>query len=311
MDTIVRGLPIPIIFIREQIDPNTYEPTRQVVDGQQRIRTVLSYIDPKSLKNYKQSRDYFKVKKIHNEELGGKDFEQLRRELKDRILDYQFSVHVLPSSVDDKQVLQIFARMNATGVKLRAQELRNATFFGEFKQTAYNLAYEQLARWRNWGIFTEDDIARMNEVEMTSDFLLLILKGISTKSKSSLDKVYKDKDCENCFPEKPIVEDRFRNVMDSIDDTLGEDLINLDFRKGTLFYYIFALIYDVHYGLGSELEKIRKRRIPSHFTKCIQSFELSGAKDLSEKTRKEATRRTSAEVRRTVFNYLKRKCISG
>jgi hypothetical protein len=42
MDTIVRGLPVPIIFLREQkTDLTRMEPKRQVVDGQQRIRTVL------------------------------------------------------------------------------------------------------------------------------------------------------------------------------------------------------------------------------------------------------------------------------
>ncbi|MFD2270570.1 DUF262 domain-containing protein [Undibacterium arcticum] len=58
-------------------------------------------------------------------------FRDLPNDLQQRILDYQFSVHVLPSSVDDREVLQVFARMNSTGVKLNDQELRNANFFSE------------------------------------------------------------------------------------------------------------------------------------------------------------------------------------
>jgi len=159
IDTIVKGLPIPIIFIREITDLITLEPKRQVVDGQQRIRTLLSYIDPKSLKDYKKSQDFFQVRNIHNPQLSGKNFSELPNKLRQLILDYQFSVHVLPSDVDDKQVLQIFARMNSTGVKLNYQELRNASYFGDFKKTMYNLAYEQLERWRNWRIFSEDNIS--------------------------------------------------------------------------------------------------------------------------------------------------------
>ena len=45
VDTVARGLPVPIIFIREITDINSYEPKREIVDGQQRIRTLLSYID--------------------------------------------------------------------------------------------------------------------------------------------------------------------------------------------------------------------------------------------------------------------------
>jgi len=309
LDTIVKGLPIPIIFIRGQTDPNTYEPKRQIVDGQQRIRTVISYIDRKSLKDYKESRDFFQVKKIHNAELGGKNFVELPRELQQKILDYQFSVHVLPSNVDDKQVLQIFARMNATGVKLNAQELRNATFFSYFKQKVYNLAYEQLSRWRNWGIFTENNIARMDEVEMTTDFVLLMYKGISTKSKSSLDKFYKDHDEE--FSEKPVIEERFRNVMDSIDDTLGRDLRNLIFRRKTLFYYIFALVYDFHYSIGSTLVKSRKKHLPSNFSSKIRNVKLYETKDVPEKILESATRRTNSEVRKIIFTYLKGECIEN
>jgi len=313
MDTIVRGLPIPIIFVRELTDLNTLKSKRQIVDGQQRIRTVLSYIDPKCLRDYKESRDYFQVKKVHNPELSGNDFAELPQNLKQRIMDYEFSVHVLPSDVDDKQVLQIFARMNATGLRLEAQELRNATYFGDFKQSMYNLAYEQLNRWRDWGIFTEGNIARMDEVEMTSDLVLLMYKGISTKSRSSLDRLYKDKDCDYCFPEKSIIEDRFHNVTDSIDNALSVDLRNMEFRKKTLFYSLFALVYDLHYSLLSKLKKSRKQPLPQNFLNNIRNVNDAFVyKKVPDKVAESTTRRTTnVSSRRIIFDYLKRKCISG
>ena len=42
MDTIIRGLPIPKVFIRQIIDPSSGKSVREVVDGQQRLRTILS-----------------------------------------------------------------------------------------------------------------------------------------------------------------------------------------------------------------------------------------------------------------------------
>lgn len=311
IDTIVKGLPIPIIFIREMTDLSTLEPKRQVVDGQQRIRTLLSYIDPGKLKDYKKSRDFFQVKKIHNQQLGGKNFDDLSNELRQQILDYQFSVHVLPSDVDDKQVLQIFGRMNSTGVKLNAQELRNASFFGDFKQTMYSLAYEQLERWRKWGIFSENDIARMAEVEMTSDIILMMYEGITTKSKATLDKLYKGYD-EN-FQKKTVIESRFRNVMDSISDILGTQLIYMQFRRRTLFYSLFALVYDVHYGVRSRLVKSKKKPIPSNFMRNISNVDkLFVDEKVPEKVALSVTTRTSTVVsRKVLFDYLKRKCIRG
>jgi hypothetical protein len=47
IDTILRGLPMPIIFLRDlRADLKTFKAKRDVVDGQQRIRTILSFIDP-------------------------------------------------------------------------------------------------------------------------------------------------------------------------------------------------------------------------------------------------------------------------
>jgi hypothetical protein len=253
IDTIVRGIPIPIIFLREKTDLNTLEPMREVVDGQQRLRTLIAYIDSKLLKDYDKDKDSFVVKKTHNQDVAGKSFGQLDENVRRRILNYDFSVHILPSDTDDRDVLQIFARMNSTGVKLSPQELRNAEYYGVFKSLAYNLAYEQLARWRKWEIFTENDIARMVEVEETSEFLRLMMDGIQSKSQPALDEIYKT--YEEDFPEAPEAARRFHNVMDKIDETLGEELSSLAFSRRALFETLFSFYYQILFGLDSSLKK--------------------------------------------------------
>ena len=193
LDTIVKGLPIPIIFLREQkTDLESFEPRREVVDGQQRIRTLFAFILPALLKDFDSNRDDFTIASAHNKPLAGQPFKKLPVTVRETILDYQFSVHVLPSSVDDREVLQIFARMNATGLKLNHQELRNAAFFGEFKSSMYEISAEQLPRWRKWRIFTESQISRMAEVETTSEFAQLMIKGIVGKTQTALRKLYAD-----------------------------------------------------------------------------------------------------------------------
>jgi uncharacterized protein with ParB-like and HNH nuclease domain len=124
------------------------------VDGQQRIRTLLSYIDHKVLKDYVPERDDFVVRRLHNPELYNKKFSQLIDRQKKQILDYPFSTHILPNDTTDQQVLDIFRRMNATGTKLNKQELRNSEFFGEFIQSVYELSLACLDLWRKWGVFS-------------------------------------------------------------------------------------------------------------------------------------------------------------
>src|SRR6266545_3193440 len=91
IDTIVRGLPMPIVFLREQTDLESLEPRREVVDGQQRLRTLFSFIEPTSLSDYDQTRDSFQVKKTHNAEIAGKSFRQLPRSVQAQLLSYEFA----------------------------------------------------------------------------------------------------------------------------------------------------------------------------------------------------------------------------
>lgn len=238
IDTVVRGLQIPVIILRERLDLDALEPKREVVDGQQRLRTLLSYIQPESLADYDAENDDITISRTHNRELTGKTFRQLGRELQQRILNYSFSVHVLPSDTDDRDVLQIFATLNATGTKLNGQELRNAEFYGEFKKLAYELAYANLNRWRSWGVFSETDIARMIEVEETSDAMLLIIEGQHGKTQAALDKLYKK--YEGAFADGNEVARRFDSVMEKIEETLGDELKHSAFPGRPFFTLSFV-----------------------------------------------------------------------
>lgn len=83
IDTIIRNLPIPIIFIRERnTDLDSFTQKREVVDGQQRLRTILSFINPKIIKNYDQNKDHFTISRAHNKSLAGKTFTELDDDIK-------------------------------------------------------------------------------------------------------------------------------------------------------------------------------------------------------------------------------------
>lgn len=268
LDTVIQGLPIPIIFLREQTNLKTLEPLREVVDGQQRLRTLLAFIEPNSLgKEYDPNVDDFTIQKAHNKELAGKRFNEMPNPVKMQILNYEFSTHILPSSTEDREVLQIFARMNSTGVKLTRQELRNAQYFGILKQLIYNLAYEQLERWRKWGIFTENNIARMEEVEETSDYVYMMLHGLTSKSQSQLDTLYKN--YEKNFPFEKVVSTRFQTVMDKIDDQLGSELSQTEFSRKAFAHTLFTFFYDLMYGLKSPLEPVSANKLPSKTKEAV------------------------------------------
>src|SRR4051812_735430 len=92
MDTIVQGKPIPKIFIRQKLNVQTKQSIREVVDGQQRLRTILNYL-----------KDGFQISKKHNDEFGGLYFSQLDQvdpDIQSNILNYELSVDLLVNMPD-------------------------------------------------------------------------------------------------------------------------------------------------------------------------------------------------------------------
>lgn len=280
LDTVVRGLPTPIVFLRDRIDLQSMRSIREVVDGQQRLRTLISFIAPEALDDFQPDGDEFTVIKTHNPALAGLAFGSYPSELQHRILNYSFSTHVIPSSVEDREILMIFERLNSTGQKLTDQELRNAQWFGEFKTLMYRLALEQLERWRRWNVFTGDEIARMKEVELTSDLVIAMLEGLGAKSQARINRAYREFDDE--FPHARVLAKRFEKVMDAIDDLAGEELRETVYSREIWFVVLFTLLYEQMYP-GTDLSVRRSpEKVPSSLGRRLvkASEEVRQATDL-------------------------------
>ena len=311
IDTIVRGLPIPIIFLRDRrTSPDEFEPKREVVDGQQRLRTVIGFVSPDILPDFNPKRDDFRVQRNHNKDIAGKNFKDLDNDSKQAILDYEFVVHVLPARIDDREIIQIFRRMNATNYTLTKQEQRNAKYFGEFKSCVYQLAAEQLQRWRRFKIFTEDDIARMAEVEHTSECVLTIIdRKISGKSAPRIDNGYKKYDVIGSFPQRTEAEKRFRAVMDSIEGYFGMQKADFVFFKKTLIYTFFSFLYDLQFGFKEPLEKRLKPKLltPDHVSQIKLVSDQIRNRNAPENVLEATDRRTTNPKERGIlFEYLQR-----
>jgi hypothetical protein len=307
MDTVYRGLPVPIIFLRDRgVDKTTYEPIREVIDGQQRLRTLISFIASELLDDFNPAQDEFLVRKTHNKELAETKFSSLDDDIQDRIRNYEFNVHILSSNVDDRDVIQIFRRMNATNYSLTKQELLNSQYFGEFKTSQYDLAAEQLAQWRDWKTFTETDISRMQEVELTSELAIsLIEKKVMGKSTPSIEKYYKKFD-EN-YPKRKIVENRYRTTVDFITKNFPGNRNDFVFYKKTIFYTFFMVIYNSLYGISSGVDKkVAPKKVASI---KIQALKQKGDR-IKDRTAPdkvlEATdrRTTNPKERDILFKYL-------
>ncbi|MEQ8517489.1 MAG: DUF262 domain-containing protein [Cytophagales bacterium] len=307
IDTIYKGLPVPIIFLRDRgIDKQSYEPIREVIDGQQRLRTIIAYIAPELLEDFDPKIDDFVVKKTHNVELAAKRFENLDEDAKDRIRNYEFNVHILSSNVSDRDVIQIFRRMNSTSYSLKKQELLNSQYFGEFKTSLYDLAAEQLNLWRKWKTFTDVDISRMHEVELASELIISMMENkILGKSTPLIESYYKKYDEE--FKERRILETRFRAVIKFIDDNFLGNKNEFVFYKKTIFYTFFMSIYHLLYDIKSDSnKKIKPKKVDNKRLEVIKTKGDRIANRTAPDNVLEATdrRTTNPKERGILFDYL-------
>lgn len=270
IDSLIRGFPVPPIYLRViQSDDNT-RTVRQVVDGQQRLTSLLRYVDGE-----------FALARTLSADWAGKEFSELTAPQRDAVRGFGFICEVF-QGISDREVLEIFARLNTYSVQLNAQELRNGTYFGHFKQTAYELAHDHIEFWRQNRIVTKNGIARMAEVELTSELMILLLDGLQDKKKS-INQFYADFD--ETFPARNRVVTRFEEIVDDISESLGEELRASAFRRNPLFYSLFSAIAHRRFGVhGTRLDTPKsrltindRRRLRDTITKLSDVLELARA----------------------------------
>jgi hypothetical protein len=130
---------------------------------------------------------------------------------------------------------------------LKAQELRNAKWFGEFKTSVYTLSNDFVTFWETNKIFTSKQMLRMTEAEFVSELLIALNEGIREGQKTVIDAFYRDWD--DVFPARKTHEKRFRETIDTIGGILGDRLAELKLRATRLFYPMFCAIYHLKFGL--------------------------------------------------------------
>ena len=113
IESILMGIPIPIMYLFE-----TANGRKQVVDGRQRITTIIDYLN-----NEFPLRD---LKILHD--LNGSRFRDLDKKLQGIFEDYQLHVYVIQPPTPERVKYDIFDRVNRGGTRLNNQEMRNALY---------------------------------------------------------------------------------------------------------------------------------------------------------------------------------------
>ncbi len=223
INTIHENKPVPSIYIRHAVDFQTEKSIKEIVDGQQRVRCVIEYKGNK-----------FPAR--HSKHENPVYYSDLSRNERVHFLQSTLSVGYLVGATDP-DVIEIFARINTVSKTLNPQEKRNANYSGAFKQFCLSEAVERLPFWRENGIFTDNQISRMLEVQFVSDLIINLLEGLQDFSSKKINDYYGEH--ENNFPKSLETKKKLDRIYTTLLN-MPEGLI-----KGTIFstpQLLFSLI---------------------------------------------------------------------
>lgn len=225
IDSVLNGFPVPEIYMQEYID-ETGKQRNVVIDGQQRIRACLEFVEGR-----------FEIIGEDSPTWGGMSFDDLSPEDKRRIFGYKFIVRQLPE-MSDEDIRGIFQRLNKNVVALNAQELRQATYWGPFIKTMQEIA--NYGYWSTTGVFTPLNIRRMLDIEYVSELAVAVLHGHQNK-KESLDGYYATYEEE--FDQRDELLEKVQRVIYELEHLLP-DIKNTRWRKKSDFYSLFIFLSD-------------------------------------------------------------------
>lgn len=265
IDTIVRGLPIPPIFMRQRVDVNTKTTNREIIDGQQRVRSILEYVVSES----------YAIKKSHNRPLGGKKYSELDPETQEAILEYEILAEVVTEK-DESVIYDMFARLNSNNIVLNPQEIRNSKYWGEFKVLVYRLSSKYRDFFLSSKLLSDGDCARMRDSELINSMLILLSEGIVEETPTYIENIYKKYDKD--FAASDIVEARFCAIMDIV-EKIYEYFNGATgcFKNKNYFFTMYCVLANQMYGITNDttltrIDVFSENNISENLTLVYKAF---------------------------------------
>ncbi len=233
-------MPVPTIYIRHVIDIEGEKSVREIVDGQQRIRSILEFKAGEFRARHPAHR-----RPVHYSELSNAQ-------------KLAFASAKLPVAylvgADDSDVIEIFGRLNAVSKTLNPQEKRSARFSPRAPPYCLRESANRLPLWRTLGVFSATEISRMQEVQFVAELSMALHGGATDFSSARIDRAYEAWDEE--FPGRDDIQKRMGDALDLIASSRPEAIRDTIFRsRGPLFYsLVVALDQASHLPTASALE---------------------------------------------------------
>lgn len=239
VDTILRGLPVPKVYMRTKVDLVTKAATREIVDGQQRLRAVIEF-----------ARDEFALS-TRAKEFRGLTYSSMDDELKEGFLSYSISVDQLLNATD-ADVLEVFARLNSYTVSLNDPELRHAKYQGSFKWLVHEVAQAEGDLWGELQTFTLRERVRMFDDSLVAEMFGVVLEGVRDGGQRKIDDIYKRWDTDPGPEPGPELTDasvKVQDILGFIRTQLSTAVAGTKMASPPHLLMLFAAVGHVRHGI--------------------------------------------------------------
>ena len=234
IDTILRGRPMPKIYLRTQTNVETMRSFREIVDGQQRLMAIQAF-----------ANDEFslRIRDADLEELNGKRYSELDDETKQTFLTYLVPVEQLMNA-PDSVVFDVFQRLNTYNYNLSPQELRHGKYHGEFRNAVTSASRRWAFLWDRYDVLTKRARVRMADDELMAQMFGVIIEGVVDSRQSRTERWYKTFDRD--LPEH--VTPQVDRSLEFVNDNLRE-VMETSLSRAPHFLMLFAAIAHALFGI--------------------------------------------------------------
>ena len=216
IDTILNDLPMPQVYFRTKLTPETQAIVREVVDGQQRLRAILEFAAGKLRLTSKSPK------------FRGKTYRDLSPDDQTQFLSYRIPVVQLLNATD-AEVLEVFARLNSYSVKVTPAELRHAEFSEPVKWAIYDAARAWSHLWSDLKIVSTRETVRLKHTSLIAEMFMVLDEGLGNGCEAQITRYYRAK--------RSADDEYFSGIREKLDKTIKEILMNTetDFAQTTFY----------------------------------------------------------------------------
>jgi hypothetical protein len=252
LSSLFNGIPIPALIFHKHFRPDKMKDVYDVLDGKQRLETILHFIEKKRLKDEDDLWVKFKNPKTNIEDILCFNELRLKKVNKDyeNILEkfWQYPIPIIEYEGDLTDIFgrnvaskEIFARINSTGSPLKKNEMRHALWAGLLFDLGSDLERKYKKFFLNCKIISKVDIDRYLFHEFILELCTACYEGNFSDRRKKLDELLSQHKWERSEIKK--IGRKFNKVISWIKEIFPDDGVKYTrFKNKSDFYSIFVVL---------------------------------------------------------------------